>query len=413
MATAKAKRMTLPQIRKVSKNLRTEDLAALLEGIYKSCPDAADYLNLRLAGESFKSAFFAETQDLLHNCFFTKKGKAKLYLPEAKDIIDRYERICPDPDSILDLKLHYVEYGMEIIEYYTNIPDSLYRGVEQMFQTIAKDISGLEDADVARSLREKFDDRLASAGKERGYGDPSFHKCMHATYLGIYWPDKRRQAENDAANPKGQRAIQALADSPAGDVGAAQSEPAAITYSGGVLSKEDSDLFFELFYPLINYANEKLHVNDLTNIERNNIPDTKGLIDIANALWKNPSVIDDYLKESGSGLSPERQAIVRGFKRAVSEKFILERNLKNGGILISMDGNDVYQVRCLTTSFEEMFFYHPLPLMLSATLLPFRGIIITDGLFNVSNIIMGGGIKKEYKNIYSLAKRRNQIITAL
>ena len=156
-----------------------------------------------------------------------------------------------------------------------------------------------------------------------------------------------------------------------------------------------------------------MHVNNITNIKRDAVSDTRALKEITDALWKNPSLIDDYLRERGSSLSSEHQAIIQGFKRAVSGSFILERNLKNGGVLISLDYNNVYLVRGLTTSFEELSIYHPLPMMLSATLLPFRGIIISDGLFSLSKVFLGGGIKKGLKDAYNLAKRRNQIITAL
>ncbi len=49
MPAAKAKRMTVPQLRKELKKHKTEELTALLEGVYKSCPDAADYINLRFS----------------------------------------------------------------------------------------------------------------------------------------------------------------------------------------------------------------------------------------------------------------------------------------------------------------------------------------------------------------------------
>ena len=336
MPAAKAKRMTVAQLRKELKKHKTEELTALLEGVYKSCPDAADYINLRFAGDPFKTAFHTETKERLYNCFYTKRGKARLDLPEAKSILEQYERICPEPGSILDLKLRYVEYGMEVIENYTRIPDSLYRGVEQMFRSIAKDINCIENADTARTLREQYGDRLAKAGKESGYGDPGFHQCMHETYKGITWQDERDRNAHDTSYiaGNGQTIHESESD------GYSLNEPLPITYSGNILSTEDSDLFFKLFYPLINYTNEKLHVNNLTDIKRDAVSDTRALKEITDALWKNPSLIDDYLRERGSSLSSEHQAIIQGFKRAVSGSFILERNLKNGGVLISLDYNN-------------------------------------------------------------------------
>ena len=75
--------MTAPQVRKGLKGLTKEKLTGLLEGMYKSCPDAANYLNIRLVGEAFEKAFLSEASEKVHDCFFTKRGKARLDLLAA------------------------------------------------------------------------------------------------------------------------------------------------------------------------------------------------------------------------------------------------------------------------------------------------------------------------------------------
>lgn len=49
-------------------------------------------------------------------------------------------------------------------------------------------------------------------------------------------------------------------------------------------------------------------------------------------------------------------------------------------MLISMEDEKVYQVAGIMSSLEEMFQYAPMPLMVEATLIPFRDVIITDGI---------------------------------
>ena len=78
-----------------------------------------------------------------------------------------------------------------------------------------------------------------------------------------------------------------------------------------------------------------------------------------------------------------------------------------------MDGKSVYQVRGINSSWEEMFFYMQPPVMIDATLLPYRGIITSDGLVSSLPVSFGGGIKKEFREIYSSAKTRKQILTSL
>ena len=58
---------------------------------------------------------------------------------------------------------------------------------------------------------------------------------------------------------------------------------------------------------------------------------------------------------------------------------------------------------------EEMFFYRPLPVLLKATLIPFRDKIISDGLVIPYNVCFGKGYSSEFKNIYMNAKKNKKI----
>ena len=137
--------------------------------------------------------------------------------------------------------------------------------------------------------------------------------------------------------------------------------------------------------------------------------------EIVSKLWANPSEeIDAYLAKHPE-LNQEEKSIILGFKWCIHGRFIIERYLKSGAVFIHIateatkttavteakgataeaapkatakagnkSGNmigDVYLVKGLSASFEDMFWDKPLPLMIDATLLPFRGMIVTDGLF--------------------------------
>ncbi len=64
----------------------------------------------------------------------------------------------------------------------------------------------------------------------------------------------------------------------------------------------------------------------------------------------------------------------------------------------------VYQVSGIISSWEEMFYGAPMPLLVEATFIPFRDVIISDGLVMPYNIMMGSGIKRMCKDIYMTAK---------
>ena len=56
-----------------------------------------------------------------------------------------------------------------------------------------------------------------------------------------------------------------------------------------------------------------------------------------------------------------------------------------------------------------MFSYMPLPILLKATLIPFKDKIISDGLVIHYNVCFGKGYSSEFKDIYMNAKKNKSI----
>ena len=65
------------------------------------------------------------------------------------------------------------------------------------------------------------------------------------------------------------------------------------------------------------------------------------------------------------------------------------------------------------SSWREMLGNLPMPQMVEATLIPFQGEIIHDGLIHPYGVCMGKNLADEAKNIYLDAKDRNEIYTCL
>lgn len=180
-----------------------------------------------------------------------------------------------------------------------------------------------------------------------------------------------------------------------------------------ILSQEDGQMYYKLWFPLLDYVNKKYHINSqlksLATAERLDPADVK---EVANKLWTDVTIIDAYLNENVI-LPEEHNEIVRSWKRRIQGKFIMERHLKKGTIFISLDNEEVYQVSGIISSWEEMFYGFPMPLMVEATFIPFRDVIISDGLVMPYNILVGGGMKRMFKDVYMTAKRSGRIHQSL
>jgi len=175
------------------------------------------------------------------------------------------------------------------------------------------------------------------------------------------------------------------------------------------LSKEDGQLFYKLWLPLLDYVNEKYSINT----RMKHMAGAKSLYpnevkEIADKMWDDVSVIDDYLREC-TDILEQHQSILLSWKRRIRGTFVLERHLKKGSIFISMDDEQVYQVSGIISSWEEMFPFTPLPIIVEATFMPFKNVIISDGLIMPFTISIGHNMASGLKDIYRNAKKNDSI----
>ena len=180
------------------------------------------------------------------------------------------------------------------------------------------------------------------------------------------------------------------------------------------LSQEDAQLFYSLWLPLLDFVNRKYRVNrklkNLTVTRGLNPADIKK---VANKLWSDVDIIDEYLKECVD-LPEEYKDIIRSWKRRVQGRFLMERHLQKGTIFISLEDGEVYQVKGIVSSWEELLYGMPMPLIIEATFMPFRDVIISDGLvIPYYDTIIGGGLKQSFKDAYMAAKKSGQIHRSL
>lgn len=178
---------------------------------------------------------------------------------------------------------------------------------------------------------------------------------------------------------------------------------------GMKLSYDEGKKFYDLWLPLLDYVNEKRGVNSkLRDIGLADYLDPNEVKEVSDVLWEDVGLIDEYLKNVEDITDDDRELIM-SWKHCVIGRFILERILKKGAILISIEDEEVYQVSGIVSTWDEMFGYVRLPLMIHATLIPFKDVIISDGLIQTYNVIIGGNMARSFKDTYMAAKKDGMI----
>ena len=172
------------------------------------------------------------------------------------------------------------------------------------------------------------------------------------------------------------------------------------------LERSDAELFYQLWFPLLDFVNRKYHVCSETEvIDQEQGVDAHDAKAIADYLWSHSAVLEEYL--AVAGLPKEYAQIVAGWKQCKPGRYILERHLKKGSVFISAEDGAVYMVKGLFSTWEEML--GGCPVLLDAVLIPFRDSIITDGLVVPYRIYFGKGAREDFKEVYMTAKKKQTI----
>jgi len=120
------------------------------------------------------------------------------------------------------------------------------------------------------------------------------------------------------------------------------------------LSKEDGQMYYKLWLPLLDFVNRKYRVRPkLKNIATATELDPADVKAVANKLWSDVSIIDAYLQKNADQPDEHRE-IIKSWKRRIQGNFMMERHLKKRTIFIAMDNEEVYQVSGIVSTWEEM-----------------------------------------------------------
>jgi hypothetical protein len=190
-------------------------------------------------------------------------------------------------------------------------------------------------------------------------------------------------------------------------------EKAAPVQTMMTLSKEDGRLFYRLWIPLLAFADRMLSAKNKRDRYLTVAPfESEAARKVADELWKNTDIIDLYLDENPD-LQEEHKIILLSWKRRVQGEFILVKYLKDGAVFVSADGKEVYLVKGIVSSWKEMVRETPLPTVIEATFIPFRDVIISDGVIVPHFITLKGQLKQTVKDKYKEAKMNDQIRRSL
>jgi len=137
-------------------------------------------------------------------------------------------------------------------------------------------------------------------------------------------------------------------------------------------------------------------------------------IKLRDHILKHPHLIDAYLEENSSTMSPEDVETVKAWRKYfIKDQFHVVRHLQDYLVYLKWDENPkAYGVVSAGIPMDRQI-WPELPVMIETVLLPYKGRIINDGLTRTWNIRFGSGIRKSIEDDYRKARSLSGIITSL
>jgi hypothetical protein len=182
-----------------------------------------------------------------------------------------------------------------------------------------------------------------------------------------------------------------------------------------LLEPQDVALFFKLHRSLMFFVNQRLKVvpDDVASADAFAALSPQVRLKVRDALNAHLDLIESFVDENPAHLPTNELDIVRSWRHLVHGRFYVFRELKKYTVFLSTTSPAIaYGVLALSQPFEELI-GPSLPVLTQTVLLPFKGVIVYDGLMSSYNIWFGPGIRRNLNQDFKEAKARHGIITSL
>jgi hypothetical protein len=128
-------------------------------------------------------------------------------------------------------------------------------------------------------------------------------------------------------------------------------------------------------------------------------PETAAIV--RDALWAKEELHERFVRDNPMGLGETELSIVASFRDRVTDRFFVAKHFAGHSIFLRSSISVGYAVRGITSELRDTL---PVPSMVEATLLPFEGRIIYDGLLRAYPLSFGPGARGMVNRSYADAK---------
>lgn len=159
------------------------------------------------------------------------------------------------------------------------------------------------------------------------------------------------------------------------------------------LSKKDTKLFYKIYFALLEFTNDKFHIKPNLKIYNKLNLNPNDLFNIINKFWeKKDALIFEFCLANPYNFNKEELDIVKGFKNGIRDLFIIVKFYEEYTGVINKD--KAYMIKGINDNLDNILNYKELPKVVYTTILPFKGVLIYDGIFSEYGIDIDSSFEK-------------------
>jgi hypothetical protein len=138
-------KIKITDLKKRLKTYEQKELMELIVDLFKTNKEVQNYLSSKFLGDEVVEDLFKNARKKIEDEFFPDRGHGKLRLAEAKKEITAFKRATNDENRKVDLRLFYVEQGVNFTNSYGDISEGFYSSMIKIFDQVAMECDRNEE----------------------------------------------------------------------------------------------------------------------------------------------------------------------------------------------------------------------------------------------------------------------------
>ncbi len=168
------------------------------------------------------------------------------------------------------------------------------------------------------------------------------------------------------------------------------------------LSKEDAKLFYKIYFALLEFTNNKYKINTHIKLYNCHGINPYEIKDIVDKFWKNKeTIVLEFCLANPYKFNKEELEITSEFKKGIRDIFVIAEYELEYTVLMYKD--KVYMIKGINDNIDNIIPYTELPYTTITSVIPFKNVLIYDGMLLGFGVKMGESfndvVEKKYDNL--------------